>query len=111
MARPARIHSKGGEPHRIHFLVEWADHRSLTQADIAKELGVDKSTVSRWFKGSLPAERHMLPLVGLLGISTSALFRDPHDNWLSEFFAQRTREEKERAQRILREAFPNKKTG
>ena len=34
----------------------WAERRQRRQADFAVDLGVDKGTVSRWFKGTIDAE-------------------------------------------------------
>ena len=66
MGRPSRIY-KGRTPHRIHFIPEWAERRGLKQADVARELAVDKSSVSRWWKGALPETQHLEPLARFLG--------------------------------------------
>lgn len=62
---------------RLHFIPEWAEARGLRQADIVEALqeagtGVDKSTVSRWFSGNLPEERHILALQGLFALNEPA---------------------------------------
>lgn len=41
---------------RPHHVAEWAEFRGLTQADISRGVGADKSVVSRWFSGSTPSE-------------------------------------------------------
>jgi transcriptional regulator with XRE-family HTH domain len=106
MARPARIHEQE-QPHRFHYIVEWADHRRLKQADITRELGVDKSTVSRWFKGALPSEMHLIALAGLFAADEpAALFRDPDDDWMARLLRGRTAEERQRVRTILEAALP-----
>lgn len=109
MAQPTRIHADKPS-RRLHFLIEWAELRSLTQADISRELDVDKSSVSRWFAGSVPTEKHLFPLAGLLGFEDepAALFRHPDDDWLARFFRGRDQEERARIRQTLEAAFPRK---
>ena len=105
MPRPTSIHA-GKQPHRLHFIVEWAERRQLTQADISRELEVDKSSVSRWFAGTLPAEKHLLALAALLQIDVPALFRHPDDDWLARFLRGRDEAERARIRATLEAAFP-----
>jgi transcriptional regulator with XRE-family HTH domain len=108
MASTAAIHGSKTPP-RIHYIPEWAERRGLTQADIVRVTGIDKSNVSRWFKGVVPRHEHLLILVGCLGASEpSDLFRHPDDDWLARLFRDRTREERERMIKTLEAAFPRK---
>ena len=105
MPRPTSIHA-GKQPQRLHFIVEWAERRHLTQADISRELEVDKSSVSRWFAGTLPAEKHLLALAALLRIDVPGLFRHPDDDWLARFLRGRDEAERARIRATLEAAFP-----
>lgn len=107
MGRPTKIH-QGKLPHRLHFIVEWAERRSMTQADIVREMEIDKSSVSRWFKGHLPSEKHLVALAGIFGLKkdVTALFRHPNDDWMARHFANRSKEEQERMRKTLETAFP-----
>lgn len=97
---------------RLHYIPEWADKRDLRQTDIVaalQEAGwrVDKSTVSRWFKGSLPEEKHILALAGLFGFEDepAALFRHPEDDWLSRLLRARSEEERFRIRQMVEAAL------
>jgi transcriptional regulator with XRE-family HTH domain len=93
---------------RLHYIPEWAELRRITQAEIARELGVDKSAVSRWFKGALPLEKHILAISEVLAVEPNDLFHDPHEDWMSRFLRERSREEQERIKATLEAAFPKK---
>lgn len=102
MGRPARIH-KSKQPQRFHYIPEWAKHRHLKQADIARGLDVDKSTVSRWFEGAIPVEKHLTALTGFLEAEEpAALFRHPQDDWLARFFRGRSEAQRQRVINILK---------
>jgi transcriptional regulator with XRE-family HTH domain len=105
--QPTRIHASK-TPKRFHFIVEWAEKRDLKQADIIREIGADKSVVSRWFSGSVPSEKYLEPLAALFHTDVAGLFRHPDDDWISRFLASRTSEERERAITLLSTAFPPK---
>src|SRR5580765_299335 len=110
MGRPTRIH-KNATPHRFHYIVEWAERRNLTQADISRSLGVDKSTVSRWFSGAIPSEMYLIPLTALLtgdDDEPAALFRHPDDDWLARLVRGRTADEVGRIKAMIDAAFPKR---
>ena len=107
MAKIEKIHGSR-TPTRLHYLPQWAERRGLIQADIARELGVDKGTVSRWFDGYLPKEQSIPQLCGLLQIEPGALFRHPDDDWLSRIFADRNDDERARILAMIEAAFPRK---
>ena len=107
MGRPARIHTDK-TPHRLHYIAEHAERLGLKQADIVAQMSVDKASVSRWFSGRLPSERHLEVLAELLHTDVPGLFRHPDDDWLARFFKSKNQDEIQRAQRILRDAFPDK---
>lgn len=110
MGRPANIHA-GKTPRRLHFIVEWAERRGLSQADIARDLRVEPSTVSRWFAGHLPAEANLYPLAALLKCpddNPRALFHHPDDDWIRKMFERRSAEELDRMRATLEAAFPQR---
>lgn len=111
MAQVTRIHS-GRTPVRIHYIPEHAANRGMKQADIVREMSpdsrIDKSTVSRWFKGSIPKEDHLIALAGLFfgdEEEVSRLFQHPDEDWMTHFFRGRTAAERERVKRMLLAAF------
>lgn len=91
---------------RLHYIVERAERRQLSQADISRELEVDKSSVSRWFAGKLPAEKHLLALGILLRVDATNLFRHPDEDWLARFSRDRGAAERARIKATLEAAFP-----
>mgnify|MGYP000890557945 CR=1 FL=1 len=49
-----------------------------SSSDIAREIGVDKSSVSRWISGSrTPTVQNLIDLAALLGVEQSALWEGP----------------------------------
>ncbi len=102
-----QIH-KSKQPRRPHFVKEWADVRGLSQADLARELGADKSIISRWFDGATPGEKWQAGLSTLFECDPESLFRHPDDDWLSRFFAGREKAEIDRIKKTLETAFPRK---
>lgn len=109
MNKDSRIHALK-QPRRPHFIKEWAERRNLSQADLARELGADKSLVSRWFNGSTPGVDWQERLSALFHCDPDALFRHPNDDWMRRFFDGRSDEEIEHIRRSLEITFP-KKTG
>jgi transcriptional regulator with XRE-family HTH domain len=110
MLRMAKLHKvrSGSTGNRIHFIVEWAEKRGLSQADIVREIGADKSVVSRWFSGSLPSEKYLEPLAGLFATDVNGLFRHPEDDWMLRFLRERSIDELNRIRATLELAFPRK---
>lgn len=102
-----RIHGSK-QARRPHYIPQWAEKRGLKQADIAAELGADKSLVSRWFAGATPREKWQEALAALFGFEgePEIIFRHPDEDWLSRFFAGRRAEEIERIKATLETAFP-----
>jgi transcriptional regulator with XRE-family HTH domain len=109
MSDIAEIH-KSRQPRRPHYIPQWAEARQLTQADLARELGADKSVVSRWFSGTTPGLDWQERLAALFHIDREALFRHPDDDWFAKFFKDREREEIERMKRVLEDAFPRRRS-
>jgi transcriptional regulator with XRE-family HTH domain len=92
-----------------HFIREWAEKRNMIQADLARETGADKSTVSRWFSGNMPHDGHLDALVECLHLEDrESLFRHPDDDWMARFFRERSEDEKARIRTMLLAAFPPK---
>jgi len=110
LTRTDQIHG-GKTPVRRHYLPERAEARNLSQAEIARELGVEKSTVSRWFAGTVPDSKNLDRLAALLHLDEPAdLFRDPSDDWMTRFLRGRNEDEVDRIRATLEAAFP-KPTG
>jgi transcriptional regulator with XRE-family HTH domain len=93
------------EARRIHFIVEWAEKRQLSQADIVREIGADKSLVSRWFSGTTPGKEWRPRLEALFNTDEGGLFRHPDDDWLSKFFRDKSDEDKRKAVELLEMFF------
>lgn len=93
-------------PERIHYIVEWAKKRSLSQADICREIGADKGLVSRWFTmGILPKPEYLEKLAELFRTDIHGLFRHPDDDELLQIFRDKTEAQKAQALEILRILF------
>lgn len=107
MSKVLQIHA-GKQPRRPHYIREWAELRDIKAADIARAIEADKSLVSRWFAGATPSVEYQQRLAGLFSTSPEGLFRHPDDDWLTRFFADRSREEVERIKRTMETAFPRK---
>lgn len=89
---------------RVHFIAEWAAKFDLSGADIEREVGADKSTVSRWFnKGIVPTPVYLERLAALFQMDgdLTALFRHPDDDWLKKLFSDKSEAEKKRAIELL----------
>lgn len=108
MSNITRIH-KGKQPRRPHFIEEWAQSRGLTQAQLARELDADKGLVSRWYNGASPGTEWQRKLAAFFDCEPESLFRHPDDDWMAQFFADRSRDEIEKIKKTLEAAFP--KTG
>ncbi|MDX3927653.1 MAG: helix-turn-helix domain-containing protein [Shinella sp.] len=67
------------QPRRPHYIAEWAEAQELTQADLARELGADKSVVSRWFNGTTPGVEWQERLAALFHCEPESLFRHPDE--------------------------------
>lgn len=107
MVKVVQIHA-GKQPRRPHYIREWADLRGLKAVEIARAIEADKSLVSRWFGGATPTVEYQARLSALFGTTPEGLFRHPDDDWLTRFFADRSREEVERIKRTMETAFPRK---
>jgi ribosome-binding protein aMBF1 (putative translation factor) len=80
-AKPARAEQpdEGVAPLSVQ-LRQLAASRGLTQQDLAQELGVSTSTVSRWLNGVTRPNRRSLPMLAeTLGVSTQELVRGTTD--------------------------------
>lgn len=108
MPRPTRIH-QGKHPRRFHYIPEWAKQRQVKQSDIARDLGADKSAVSRWFDGTLPQDKYLIALTEYFSLDEPAdLFRHPNDDWMTRLLRGRPKEEQERIRATIEAAFPRK---
>ncbi|HEY8066591.1 MAG TPA: helix-turn-helix transcriptional regulator [Methylosinus sp.] len=107
MGNMVTIHADKAGP-RVHFIAEWLEHRGLSQAEIVRELGVNKGTVSKWCSGALPAEDNLRALAAFLELEPVELFRHPQDDWLTRFFMNRSTEQLKQMVATLNAAFPRK---
>ncbi len=108
MPRPRRP-LKGNHARRIHFIPEWAVHSGTNQADIARALNVDKSTVSRWFEGTVPQGSHLIGLAIFLDAEEPGdLFRPPGEAWMARLLRGRSKDEQDRIRATVEMAFPRK---
>jgi transcriptional regulator with XRE-family HTH domain len=105
MDKIASTHA-GRQPRRPHHIADWAEYRGFRQADIADQIGADKSVVSRWFKGTTPGVEWQEKLAALFHCDPESLFRHPNEDWLKRFMERRSMEEIERIKKILEAAFP-----
>lgn len=84
----------------------------MRQADIVRAMPsdqrIDKSTVSRWFRGSLPKEDHLVALAGLFETDVPALFRHPDDDWIARLLQNRSEEERQRIAQVIELSFPRR---
>ena len=91
--------------------------RQVKPAELAREIGVDKSLVSRWLdeeKPTTPGKEWQVKLGAFFGGGADPIdvFRHPDDDWFSRFFQGRSRDELDRMKQLLEAAFPqNKKAG
>jgi transcriptional regulator with XRE-family HTH domain len=99
---------KSKQPRRPHYVRAWAEKRQMRPVDLATELNVDKSLVSRWYQGSTPSEDSLAKLGALFGVEPEALFRDPDEDWLARLLRGRDREELQRIISTIETAFPRK---
>jgi transcriptional regulator with XRE-family HTH domain len=99
-------HADDGSKRR-HFIAEWAELRGKRQTDIVRDLGIEKSTVYRWFaEGVIPSEKHLVPLAAYLAVEEPVLlFKHPDDDWLAKMFRDKTDEQREKAVAMLKLFF------
>ena len=107
MANVTKIHASK-QPRRPHYIREWALKRGLRASQLAKELGADKSLISRWYSGATPNEEWQKRLAAFFDQEREALFRDPEDDWLYRFLRGRTKDEIEHIKISMETTFPRK---
>lgn len=101
-----RIHP-GRQHVRIHYIAEWARMRNMRPRDLVDSIGVDKSTVSRWFDGALPKPDHLIALADAFHTDVPSLFRHPDEDWIAHLLRDRTPEERVRIQKLIELTFPS----
>ena len=96
-------------PEPLHYIPQWADHRDVTRAQIARDLGVQKSTVTRWFKGTMPRDDHLRILADYLECpEVKSLFRHPNDDWFAREFRRLSEKKKQELKLIIELAQPER---
>lgn len=111
MSNITAIHA-GKTPMRIHFINEWAEKRNLSQTDVAREVGADKSLVSRWFNGNVPKNDYLERLAALFDTDIHGLFRHPDEDWLARLLRNKSEQQREQAINMLKLLFQDTgKTG
>jgi Cro/C1-type HTH DNA-binding domain len=99
--------NRSKQPNRPHYIREWAELRGYKkQSELAAGLDADKSVVSRWYGGTSPTEDWQQKLAALFHCELESLFRHPDDDWFVSFFRNRSREDVDRAKKLLEVAFP-----
>jgi transcriptional regulator with XRE-family HTH domain len=112
MSSVAEIH-QGKEPIRRHYIKEWAELRGMRPVDLATELGVEISQVTRWFAGQMPRPDTQLRLAQLFGgedADPNMIQRHPDDDWLAKFFTDRSDAERARIREAMELLFPRQNT-
>lgn len=97
------------QPRRPHYIEAWAMSHGLSQADLARKLGADKSIVSRWYAGTTPGTEWQERIAALFGISAESIFRHPDDEWMQQFFKGRTPDEIAHIKQAMEITFPRRK--
>lgn len=80
----------------------------MKPVDLARELGADKSLISRWYDGASPGVIWQDRLAALFHCEPEALFRHPDDDWIRRFFEGRPKDEVDHIKRSLETTFPRK---
>lgn len=62
---------------RVHSIAEWANLRAMSQSDVVKHTGIDKSTISRWFNGQTPSMNSLRKLAELFETDVESLLLKP----------------------------------
>jgi hypothetical protein len=94
------------QPRRPHYLREWMERRQITAAELARQSGASKGVISRWLDGASPSQEWHDKLRDFFHAGKEGIFRHPDDDWFTQFFEGRSREEIERIKRTLEVAFP-----
>lgn len=120
MSEITRIHA-GKQPIRRHFIGEWLEAKGIKPMELLDALNdpermsdlpiIDKSQVYRWLKGQMPQPAQQKRIAEALNQQPEDLLRHPIDDWIARFFANRSREEKERMKQMLEAAFPPRRSG
>lgn len=120
MSEITRIHA-GKQPIRRHFIGEWLEAKGIKPMELLDALNdpermsdlpiIDKSQVYRWLKGQMPQPAQQKRIAEALNQQPEDLLRHPIDDWIARFFANRSREEKERMKQMLEAAFPLRRSG
>lgn len=104
------------QPARPHYLGRLMELRSLTNADLIKDLGVDKSQLSRWLdddKPSTPGRKWARELGQYFAVPPDNefvdIFVDPDVDWMYRLLRGKSAEERNRARTLLEAAFPAKR--
>jgi hypothetical protein len=70
-------------PIKKHYIQEWAALRGWRQADLQRKLdGLDKSLVSRWWRGTVPGDEYLQRLAVVFDLPRpEMLLRHPDEVW------------------------------
>lgn len=92
---------------RDHFIPEWLIKRNHIQAELAKETGADKGTVSRWMAGEIPSKRYIKKVADFLECSVNDLFHRPDELPLINKFRAQDDDGRSRLITVVNNAFPS----
>ena len=112
-APPVAIYSKR-QPSKPHYLARLMARQNVTRSDLMKELGIDKSQLSRWLDETRPATpspewAHKLGQYFSPGPDEDDfvdIFADPDVQWIAKKLQGRSDEEKARIIAMIDAAFP-----
>lgn len=112
----AAIYSKR-QPSKPHYLARLMARQNVTRSTLMKELGIDKSQLSRWLHETRPATpspewaqklgQYFSP--SLDDDDFVDIFADPDVQWIAKKLQGRTDEEKARIIAMIDAAFPTQK--
>jgi transcriptional regulator with XRE-family HTH domain len=98
-------------PRRPHYIEEWMETRGLSQVELARAIGADKSSISRWLDGTCPSKEWQEKLGQFFGCGRDGIFRHPDEDWMKRFFEDRTSDDVERIKMLMDLNWPKEKRG
>lgn len=93
-------------PDSIHFIKEWAEKKNISQAEVSRAVGANKSVTSRWFTGMVPKTEYLEKIAALFGTDVHGLFRHPDEEWIAKLIRSKTGKDREQIIKALKELFP-----
>jgi len=61
----------------LHVIDRLLAQKGMNRVELAEKLGVDRSTVTKWFMGEVDIPEHrMIPIAQILGVDSRVIFPD-----------------------------------